>query len=80
MLLTSGESGKTPSFFSSTIDSRAARSANSRCFAQSFTSYGIDAKGTHSGGSNRPRRMRAVSSLFSAVSTSETVNRPCSTA
>jgi hypothetical protein len=46
-----------PSFFSSTIDSRAAVRASAWCSSQSLRAYGIAAHGTRAGGSNMPRRI-----------------------
>ena len=69
-----------PSFFSSTIDSRAAVRASAWCSSQSFLSYGIDAHGTRAGGSNIPRRMRARNSRLTQTSMSASASSPCATA
>ena len=80
IFLVSRDSGSTPSFFSSTIDSRAICRASASCAGDWLAEYGICAHCTFSGGSNMPRRMRAAISRPSASSSSASVTSPCCTA
>ena len=80
MCLMSFDSGSTPSFFSNTIDSRAARRASASCCGDWFTEYGTPDHGTLLAGSNMPRRMRACIRRVSATSISLSLMRPSCTA
>ena len=68
------------SFFNNTIDSLAAFRARSLCFSQSFTSKGIRAYGTISGGSNMPSLNRALKRRLIDLSMISSVSKSFSTA
>jgi len=62
--------GRTPSFFRSTIDARAASRASRRCASVSFAAAGMAAHFTDEGGSKSPSRKREASTRVSARSRS----------
>ena len=69
------------SFFSSTIDSRAARKASSACFGRvRRQKRGWYENGTCCGGSNMPSLMRAVKRRLTETSSWASVSRPLWTA
>lgn len=80
MRFRSRDSGRRPSFFSSTSDSRAAFNASASCAGAWLTEYGMRAQRTRSGGSNMPSRMRAANSRVTASSISASLISPCRTA
>lgn len=74
------DNGSRPSFFNSTSDSRAVRRASASCAGDWLTEAGIVDHGNCPGGSNMPRRMRAVIKVFNAVSICASSIRPWRTA
>ncbi len=79
-LIFARDNGSTPSFFSSTSDSRAVRRASASCSGDWLAERGICAQASFSGGSNMPRRMREYISFCKALSTSASLIRPLRTA